>query len=129
MESIVQQEKRRDGSVDNTRPQADNENRMSIDPVIIVPGGLNTDIIGLGVEKIISQGELTLGGTLKIGPGGKARNMAQMSAAYLGKTKVAMIGRTSQDPYGLWKIPYESLQKEGVDTSRVRKGLDWFFQS
>jgi ribokinase len=93
---------------------------MTKDPVIIVPGGLNTDIIGLGVEKIINPGELTLGGTLKIGPGGKARNMAQMSAAYLGKEKVAMIGRTSRDPYGLWKIPLESLEEEGVDTSYIK---------
>jgi len=55
MESIVQEEKTRGGFVDNAGPQADNENRMSKDPVIIVPGGLNTDISGLGVEKIISQ--------------------------------------------------------------------------
>ncbi len=112
--------KTKDAFIDNTLPQADNEKKMSKGPVIIVPGGLNTDIIGLGVEKIISKGELTLGGRLKIGPGGKARNMAQMSAAFLGKNKVAMIGRTSQDPYGLWKIPLESLQAEGVDTSYVK---------
>ncbi|MFO7981125.1 MAG: ribokinase [Candidatus Aminicenantes bacterium] len=88
--------------------------------LIIVPGGLNTDIIGLGVKKIIGQGELTLGGRLKIGPGGKARNMAQMAASYLGKGKVAMIGKTSQDPYGLWKIPLNSLRKAGVDTTYVK---------
>lgn len=88
--------------------------------LIIVPGGLNTDIIGLGVNKIIGQGELTLGGRLKIGPGGKARNMAQMAASYLGKGKVAMIGKTSQDPYSLWKIPLNSLQKAGVDTTYVK---------
>ncbi len=93
---------------------------MHTEHLIIVPGGLNTDIIGLGVEKIIKQGELTLGGRLKIGPGGKARNMAQMAASYLGKGKVAMIGRTSKDPYGLWKIPLQSLEKEGVDTTHVK---------
>jgi sugar/nucleoside kinase (ribokinase family) len=48
------------------------------DHLIIVPGGLNTDIVGMGVEKLLAPGELALGGKLKIGPGGKARNMAQM---------------------------------------------------
>jgi len=79
--------------------------------LVIVPGGINVDIIGLGVEKIIGAGELTLGGKLRIGPGGKARNMAQMAAAFLGTGKVAMIGRTSQDPFGLWKVPLQSLRK------------------
>jgi ribokinase len=89
-------------------------------PLVVVPGGLNADIVGLGVDKIIGPGELTLGGELRIGPGGKARNMAQMAAAYLGKGKVAMIGRTSEDPYGLWKVPVRSLSDAGVDTRHVK---------
>lgn len=88
--------------------------------LVIVPGGLNVDIIGLGVDKIIGEGELTLGGELKIGPGGKARNMAQMSAVYLGAGKVAMVGCTSQDPFGLWKIPLQSLKDAGVSTRFVK---------
>jgi len=92
----------------------------TIDHIIIVPGGLNTDIIGLGVKKIIGKGELSLGGRLKIGPGGKARNMAQMAASYLGTGKVAMIGKTSQDPYGLWKTPIKSLRHAGVDTTHIK---------
>jgi len=87
---------------------------------IIVPGGLNTDIVGLGVERILGPGELTLGGELKIGPGGKARNMAQMAATYLGKGQVAMIGRSSRDPFGLWEVPVTSLKKAGVDISFVK---------
>jgi len=90
------------------------------DHLIIVPGGLNTDIVGLGVEKLLAPGELTLGGKLKIGPGGKARNMAQMAAAYLGEGKVAMIGRSSKDPFGLWKIPVQSLKDAGVDTTFIK---------
>ncbi len=90
------------------------------DHLIIVPGGLNTDIIGLGVEKLLAPGELTLGGKLKIGPGGKARNMAQMAAAYLGEDTVAMIGRSSKDPFGLWKIPLQSLNDAGVDTTFIK---------
>jgi ribokinase len=89
-------------------------------PLVIVPGGLNVDLIGLGVEKIIGPGELTLGGKLRIGPGGKARNMAQMAASYLGPGRVAMIGRTSQDPYGLWKIPVQSLTDAGVNTKYIK---------
>ena len=86
---------------------------------VIIAGGLNTDIIGLGVNRLLQPGELTLGGKLKVGPGGKARNMAQMVATYLGKGKVAMIGRTSQDPFGLWEIPIHSLSNAGVDTTYV----------
>ncbi len=88
--------------------------------LVVVPGGLNTDIIGLGVDRLLGAGELTLGGELKIGPGGKARNMAQMAASYLGKGKVAMMGRSSRDPFGLWKSPLMSLQKAGVDISFVK---------
>jgi len=89
-------------------------------PLVIVPGGLNTDIIGLGVERILSPGELTLGGRLRIGPGGKARNMAQMAAAYLGRDRVAMIGRTAQDPFGLWRVPIRALEEAGVDSTYVK---------
>ncbi len=88
--------------------------------LVIVPGGLNTDIVGLGVDRLLSAGELTLGGMLKVGPGGKARNMAQMAAAYLGKNKVAMVGRSSRDPFGLWKIPLKSLRDAGVDTAFIK---------
>ncbi|MDH5467592.1 MAG: ribokinase [Candidatus Aminicenantes bacterium] len=90
------------------------------DCLIIVPGGLNTDIIGLGVKKLLAPGELTLGGELRIGPGGKARNMAQMAATYLGEGKVAMIGRSSRDPFGLWRIPIQFLDEAGVDTTHIK---------
>lgn len=87
---------------------------------LIVPGGLNTDIIGMGVSRLIGAGELTLGGELRIGPGGKARNMAQMAAKFLGKGKVAMIGRSCKDPFGFWKYPINSLKEAGVDISQVK---------
>ena len=90
------------------------------DFLVIVPGGLNVDIIGQGVERIIESGELTLGGQLHIGPGGKARNMAQMAAAFLGPDRVAMIGRTSQDPFGLWKVPFQSLKNAGVNIEHIK---------
>ena len=86
---------------------------------IVVPGGLNTDLMGLGVERILQPGELTLGGSFHIGPGGKARNMAQMAAVLLGNGQVAMIGKSVRDPFGLWRVPIDSLQKAGVDISGI----------
>ncbi len=86
----------------------------------IVIGGLNTDIVALGVKKIIQAGEHIYGKRLKIGPGGKSRNIAQMIATLRGKNTVAMIGRTSKDPYGLWKFPIEALKKAGVNTQYIK---------
>jgi ribokinase len=86
---------------------------------IIVPGGLNTDIVAHGVERILKKGELSMGGKLRIGPGGKSRNIAQMAAAFLGRSRVAMIGITVKDPFGLWKIPYRALKQHGVNTSFI----------
>ncbi len=97
---------------------------MNEDLQIIVPGGLNTDLIGLGVDRLLGPGELTLGGSFHVGPGGKARNMAQMAAEWLGAGKVAMIGKTVSDPFGLWKVPFDALTSAGVDT-RYIKVLDF----
>ncbi|TSA33654.1 MAG: hypothetical protein D4R64_13690 [Porphyromonadaceae bacterium] len=93
---------------------------MNKDLRIIVPGGLNTDLIGLGVDRLLGPGELTLGGAFHVGPGGKARNMAQMAAVWLGPGKVAMIGKTVRDPYGLWKVPLDALKETGVNTDSVQ---------
>ncbi len=87
---------------------------------IIVIGGLNTDIIASGVKNLLGSGELTRSGTLVIGPGGKSRNMAQMMAMFLGKGRVAMIGKTSKDPYHLWKIPVTALKQAGVNTDFIK---------
>jgi ribokinase len=87
---------------------------------LIVPGGMNTDIIGVGVEKLARPGELSYGGRLAIGPGGKSRNIAQMAAGFLGRGTVAMIGVTVKDPYGLWEVPYGALVDAGVVTDYVR---------
>ncbi len=87
---------------------------------IIVPGGLYTDIIASKVSKIASRGELVIGEELKIGPGGKSRNIAQMTASLVDKGAVAMIGKTTKDPFGLWKVPYEALAKAGVDVGYVK---------
>lgn len=85
----------------------------------IVIGSLNTDIIAAGVDKLLGPGELTFSGTARIGPGGKSRNIAQMIAAYSGKGKVAMLGKTVKDPFNLWSVPFESLQNAGVNTDFV----------
>lgn len=83
-------------------------------------GGLNTDIIATGVSTLLQSGELTRSGKLVIGPGGKSRNMAQMMAVYCGRDIVAMVGRTSKDPYNLWQVPCDALKKAGVITDYIK---------
>lgn len=85
---------------------------------IIVPGGLNTDVIASKVSKLAASGEV-VGEELKIGPGGKSRNIAQMIAALTGKDTVAMLGKTTKDPFGLWKVPYDALVTAGVNVEHV----------
>lgn len=85
----------------------------------IVIGGLNIDIVARGAKKLVNPGELTYAQELHIGPGGKSRNIAQMMATLSGRKNVAMIGKTSQDPYGLWKVPVDSLKNVGVNTDYV----------
>ena len=87
---------------------------------IIVPGGLNTDIIASKVSKIAMPGEEVVGEELKIGPGGKSRNIAHMIAVLSEKNTVAMIGKTAKDPFGLWKIPVDALEQAGVDITQVK---------
>ncbi|MDD3718171.1 MAG: PfkB family carbohydrate kinase [Actinomycetota bacterium] len=87
--------------------------------VLVVAGGLNTDIVALGVDRLLSAGELTRSGRLLIGPGGKSCNLARMAAALMGPGRVAMMGKTSRDPYGLWRVPVRALEDDGVDTRFV----------
>ncbi|MDO8609900.1 MAG: PfkB family carbohydrate kinase [bacterium] len=87
---------------------------------IIVSGGLNTDIIVTGIKKFPSAGEHVYGKELTFGPGGKSRNIANMSAVLMGRDRVAMIGKTVKDQYGLWKIPIEPLEKAGVNIEFVQ---------
>ena len=87
---------------------------------IIVAGTINTDIIGLGVNEIPKAGEHTSGEELKILPGGKSRNIAQMIALFTGSNTVAMIGKTSQDSFNLWKPPIDALKEAGVNIEYVK---------
>ena len=88
--------------------------------VLIVAGSMNTDIVALGVDRLLCPGEQTRSGRLLIGPGGKACNMARMAAALLGPGTVAILGKTTRDPYGLWKVPVNALEKAGVETRYVK---------
>lgn len=87
---------------------------------VIVVGGLHTDIIAQGVKKILGSGELTLGKELTIGPGGKSRNIAQMIATLTNDKTVAMVGKTSMDPFGLWELPVTALKNAGVNTDFIQ---------
>jgi ribokinase len=86
---------------------------------VIVPGALNTDIIAVGVPYLPGEGEDVYAGELIITAGGKARNIAEMTAVFTGPGTVAMLSRTSRDPFGLWKPPIEALDAIGVDTDCV----------
>lgn len=86
---------------------------------IIVIGGLNTDIVALGAKRLLQTGESTYADKLYIGPGGKAQNIARMIAVLKDKECVAIVSKTSKDPYGLWKLPVDSLKKAKVNTEYV----------
>ena len=83
-------------------------------------GGLSTDITTYNLSRLPQAGEDVYGNGLLIGPGGKSRNVAQMIATLTGPQTVAMISRTSEDPYGLWKVPYTALQATGVNTDFIK---------
>jgi ribokinase len=87
---------------------------------IVVIGGLNTDIVALGVDRLLPPGELTRSGRLLVGPGGKSCNLARLAAALLPPGRVAMVGRTSRDPFGLWKVPMDALADAGANTDFVK---------
>ena len=92
----------------------------SKDISIIAIGSLNTDITALGVKEIIKAGEHTYGEELRLGPGGKSRNIAQMISVLSGPNKVAMIGRTCRDPFNFWRPPIDALKENGVNTEFVK---------
>lgn len=85
----------------------------------IVIGSLNTDLVATGLKRFPKPGEHVYGKELLIGPGGKSRNIADMIARLSPHGSVAMVGRTVEDPYGLWKAPIEALQKVGVTTDYI----------
>ncbi len=87
----------------------------------IVIGSLNTDLVATGVKHFPQPGEHVYGQELLIGPGGKSRNIAAMIAQLSPprKQSVAMIGRTVNDPYGLWKVPLDALKSAGVNTDYI----------
>ncbi|MCD6408123.1 bifunctional hydroxymethylpyrimidine kinase/phosphomethylpyrimidine kinase [bacterium] len=87
---------------------------------VAVFGSMNTDIIAYGVKRFLNPGEQTVGGVLKIGPGGKSRNIAQMISVLLGKGKVAMVSKTVKDNFNLWKVPLDALKKYGVITDFIK---------
>jgi len=75
-----------------------------MDTAVLVVGSPNTDIITSWTHETV------------IGPGGKARNIADMTARLLHKGQVALVGRTSEDSLGLWKVPMAALYHSGVNT-------------
>jgi ribokinase len=94
---------------------------MSFENVVVIAvGGMNTDFCAIGLPYLAGGGELTYGGVLKIGPGGKSRNMAEMIATLVGRGKVAMISKTSRDKYNLWRAPVDALEQAGVNIEFIK---------
>lgn len=86
---------------------------------VIVIGALNTDIVATGLQRFPEAGEHVYAKDLVIGPGGKPRNIAQMIGNFLPLNSVVMLGKTTKDPYGLWKPPVEALNEVGVNTEHI----------
>lgn len=86
---------------------------------VVVVGYLNTDIIASGIVSFAKVGELVQAEKAVIGPGGKPRNIADMTARLVGDNEVAMIGKTVKDGFGLWKPAVDSLDQAGVNTQYI----------
>jgi ribokinase len=83
---------------------------------VTVLGSLNVDLV-TAVQRLPGRGETVAGGTLSRLPGGKGANQA-VACARAGAS-VRMAGRCGQDDGG--DLLRGSLEREGVDTSRVRR--------
>ncbi len=86
---------------------------------IVVIGSLNTDIFISGFDNFPKSGQMVYAKDFRIGAGGKGRNIAEMTGVLTSKNTVAMIGKSSKDPYGLWEVPIKALKKIGVNTDYV----------
>jgi ribokinase len=95
---------------------------MSLSKIRVVTiGCVNTAIAAIGLEHLASAGELSYGGSINIGPGGKSANMAQMIAELIGPNKVGMVSKTSRDPLNLWRVPVDALMRHGVNTEYLQQ--------
>jgi len=86
---------------------------------IVIPGALHTDIVALGVERLLGQGEFTRSGQLHINAGGKSPNIARMIAELTSGSEVAVVAKTVKDKLGLWQYPVSALKHLGVNTDFV----------
>lgn len=85
-------------------------------PKIVVVGSSNTDMV-VKSDRIPVPGETVTGGTFVLAPGGKGANQA-VAAARLG-AQVTFIAKVGDDMFG--KEAIENYQKEGIDTSFIKK--------
>lgn len=86
---------------------------------IVVVGSINMDLV-VRAPRHPQPGETILGSDFQTFPGGKGANQA-VAAARLGG-QVKMVGRVGIDPFG--DVLLANLQKDGVDTSFVRRTAD-----
>jgi len=93
---------------------------MSGRPRAIVVGGLHTDIFFQNSRELVAADRATIADTIRIAGGGKSVNIARMMATLLPSETVAMVGRTTHDPFGLWKPPLDSLEEASVITRYIK---------
>ena len=87
---------------------------------LIVIGEFYTDLAISGIEEFAETGKSARAKTFSVQAGGKARNVAHMAAILSKPKSVAMIAKTSQDKFGLWKVPLDALKESGVNTDHVQ---------
>jgi len=92
---------------------------MQKSPLAAVIGALNLDLVIHGLPRFAEAGEQVNGTSLSVSPGGKGRNIASMLSAWLEPGQVSMISKLVMDPYGLYKIPIQSLTNSGINTTFV----------
>ena len=86
------------------------------DPVIVVLGGINMDLIAV-TPRLPHPGETLVGERFYTAPGGKGANQA-VAAARLG-AEARLVGRVGMDSFGAEQL--SSLRSNGVDTTGVAR--------
>src|SRR5882762_849408 len=84
--------------------------------MILIFGSINVDLI-VPVPNLPQPGETVLGGDYALVPGGKGANQAL--AARRSGSEVVLAGAVGPDPFA--RVALSLLQRDGVDTSLVRK--------
>lgn len=90
------------------------------DVSVVIIGGINTDVTFSGISHFAEPGGYVPAKKVTIGPGGKARNLAEMIARLQPGGEVVMVSKTIKDQFGLWKPPIKALKDAGVNIDYIK---------